>query len=131
MAVDGVSTIKIQCILGRGRTKPFWIINGSVYELFSIPYSFLPEVTPPVIPVADNYSSLIIPLATADLNGVTFQCAIFHENGAIFGNITKITVTPGEQGNISLQACSWAENLHTKCIIMVNHVCNTTVVGQK
>lgn len=95
MAVEGVSTnINIQCNLGRQGVAPFWIINGSVYELFSIPVTFLPLVTP--IPMVESYSALTIPMVTVDLNETTFQCALFSENGVIFGRITRIIVIPSK-----------------------------------
>ena len=97
VAVDRVSAnINIPCNLGRRGAKPFWIIDEFVYELFSIPYAFRPDVNPPLIPVANTYSSLRIPLVTRDFNGTTFQCAINTENGVIFGRITIIRVMPSK-----------------------------------
>ena len=87
VAVDRQSAnISIPCNLGLQGTKPFWIINGFVYDVFSIPYAF------PAIPVVKSYSSLTIPLVTTDFNGTTFQCAINTENGVIFGRSTRIKV---------------------------------------
>ena len=94
---EGIDTnIRILCRLGLRGVTPFWIINESVYGLLSIPYTFLPDVQPPLIPIVDSYFSLTIPRVTRDLNGVTFQCAIYSENGVIFGQITRIRVIPSK-----------------------------------
>lgn len=97
VAVEGLSTnINIQCSLGRQGVAPFWIINGSVHELFGIPSTFLPEITPAVIPIVDSYTALTIPVVTRELNDVTFQCGIFSDNGVIMGAITRIVVVPSK-----------------------------------
>jgi hypothetical protein len=91
VAVEGVSmNIIISCTL-RLDVAPFWIINGSVYELFSIPQNFLFGV----IPVVDTFSALIIPQVTTDLTGLVFQCASFNAGGmTILGVATRLIVVP-------------------------------------
>ena len=97
MAVDGVSiNINIPCT-GLGlNVAPFWAINGSVHELFNIPWSF------PYAEV-DSFTGLTIPVVTSDLDGIMFQCATFNENGrTMLGSGTRLRVHPGRV----LEACS-------------------------
>ena len=84
-AVAGFST-NIPCDFGRQEEAPFWIINGTVYELFSIPRNF------PFIPVVDSFSTLHIPFVYLALNGITFQCITFDERGADVGELARLTV---------------------------------------
>lgn len=100
-AVAGISTnINIECNLGRKNETPFWIIDGTVYELFSIPTTFLPDVSPAVIPVVESYSGLTIPLATVELDETTFQCAIFSDSGVVMGSDnTVLRILPSKYGN--------------------------------
>ena len=93
VAVAGVSTnIEIPCTVGRQDETPFWYINGSVYELFGIPRSFLPGITPAVIPVVDSYSALQLPMVIVELDRTLFQCAVFNENGRVLGVATRLNV---------------------------------------
>ena len=91
MAVEGLSTnIIIPCNLQLD-VAPFWIVNGSVYELFNIPLSL-----PYVIPVVDRFTGLTIPVVTLDLDEIIFQCATFNENGrTILGGGIRLRVHPG------------------------------------
>ena len=93
-AVAGLSTnIVINCGLGRQDEAPFWVINGSIYELFSIPQSFLSNGVP-VVPTVDSFERLAIPQVTTDLNRTVFQCDLFGDNGVIIeGQRTKLIVT--------------------------------------
>lgn len=95
-AVAGVSAnIAILCNVGQQDETPFWYINGSVYELFSIPRRFLSGVTPAVIPAVDSYSALTIAAVTRELNGITFRCAVFNENGIVvlgIGSMLNVVV---------------------------------------
>ena len=97
-AVAGVSTnIDIICDVGSQDETPLWYINGSVYELFSIPRSFHPEVTPalipvPVIPIVDSYTTLQLPVVFKELTWTTFQCAVFRRNGKVLGVFTRLNV---------------------------------------
>ena len=89
MAVEGVSTnIIIPCNLQLD-VAPFWIVNGSVYELFnSLLYG--------LIPVVGRFTGLTIPVVTQDLDGIIFQCATFNENGrTILGGGIRLRVQPG------------------------------------
>lgn len=93
-AVAGISTnINIGCNLNRQQAAPFWRINNTVYELFSISCTFLPAG---VIPVVDSYSGLTIPRPIVDLDGVIFQCALFGEDRMIYGTKTRLIVFPSE-----------------------------------
>ena len=77
-AVEGISeNINIPCSLGRGVQAPFWFINDTAYELFSIPLHF------PYIPRVDSFSQLTIPVVVLDFDNTLFQCAIIDENGLI------------------------------------------------
>lgn len=91
-ATEGVSTnIFIPCNLHQD-VAPYWIINGLVYELFGIPQSFPFGL----IPAVDSFTGLLIPTVTLDLDGVTFQCASFNENGMrILGTGTRLIIHPG------------------------------------
>jgi hypothetical protein len=102
VAVAGVSTnVIIPCNLGLQNRTPFWYINGSVHELFSIPHSFLSDVTPAVIPVVESYAALDIPIVTLQLDGTTFQCAVFSRNDLVMGLTTRLTVVNFPQlGNL-------------------------------
>lgn len=92
-AVAGLSTnIDIPCNVGLQGETPFWYINGSVYEFFSIPRSFLPGLSPEVIPIVDSYSGLDFPVVIKELDGTIFQCAIFSKSGRIFGITTSLNV---------------------------------------
>ena len=93
IAVAGVSTnIGIQCELARQDEAPFWMINGSIYELFSIPHSFLSNGVP-VIPTVNSFARLTIPRVTTDLNGTVFQCGLFGNNGVILdGQRTRLVI---------------------------------------
>ena len=73
-AVTGLST-SIPCDLGRQEEAPFWFINGTVYELFSISRHF------PSIPVVNSYTSLLIPNVTRALHNTAFRCATFDRSG--------------------------------------------------
>ncbi len=84
-ALSGLST-SIPCY--NHEETPFWFINGTVYELFSIPRHF------PFIPVVDSYSALTIPYVYLALDQTTFQCAMFGENGLENGTLTQLTVIP-------------------------------------
>ena len=88
-AVAGISTnINIQCNLDRQTAPPFWIINGTTYELFSIPFQFLSGI----IPVVNSYSALTIPIVTTHLDNIVFQCVVFTTDGVINGSITRLIV---------------------------------------
>ena len=88
-AVAGLSA-SIPCEFGNIiQEAPFWLINGTVYELFSIPRHF------PFIPVVDSYSALTIPSAYLELDNTTFQCAILSENGLKLGNASWLHVVQG------------------------------------
>ena len=94
VAVAGISrNINIQCNLGRQETAPFWIINGSILELFSIPQTFLPGT----MLVVNGFAGLTIPVVTTDLDGVTFQCGTYNEDGMIvLGSGTRLIVLPSK-----------------------------------
>ena len=77
-AVAGVSTnINIPCSLRREDEAPFWYINGTSYELFSIPQFF------PYIPVVDSYTHLTIPMIYPELNDTLFRCAHIDNRGIV------------------------------------------------
>ena len=88
-AVEGISTnINIQCNLGRQRAAPLWKINGTLYELTSLP-SYI---------IVDSFSLITIPTITIDLNNTTFQCVSYDEdspNKLLLGTINRLTVVPG------------------------------------
>ena len=88
-AVAGTSTnIGIHCDLGRQDEAPFWIINGSIYELFSIPHSFLSNGLP-IIPTVNSFTRITIPIITTDLNGRTvFQCGLFGDNDVVLDGLS-------------------------------------------
>lgn len=92
-AVAGISTnINIQCNLGRQVEAPFWFINVSVYELFSI------RLYVNFIPTVESYSLLTIPTVTEDLNGTIFQCASFNEIGMLLlGIAIRLIVFPSNK----------------------------------
>ena len=91
--VAGISTnVNIECNLGRQEAAPFWQINGTVYELFSISCAFFFGV----IPVVNSYSSLTIPRLTVELNGIDFQCIVFSEDRVIYATKTRLRVIPSE-----------------------------------
>ena len=91
--VAGISTnVNIECSLGRQEAAPFWQINGTVYELFSISCAFFFGV----IPVVNSYSSLTIPRLTVELNGTDFQCIVFSEDRVIYATKTRLRVFPSE-----------------------------------
>ena len=94
IAVAGVSTnIGIQCELARQDEAPFWMINGSIYELFSIPHSFLSNGVP-VIPTVNSFARITIPQVTADLNRTVFQCGLFRDNDVVLDSQrTRLIVT--------------------------------------
>jgi hypothetical protein len=88
--IDGVSTnIAIPCNLGVQGIAPFWIINGSIYELLNI-HTFLPGVT------IKSFSLLTIAVGTRDLDGVTFQCGVAFGDTVLYGSIIRITVISSE-----------------------------------
>ena len=90
--VVGLST-SILCSLSARRNinvAPFWFINGTVYELFSIPRHF------PFIPVVDSYSHLTIPNVPLTVDQTTFQCARFSENGLDNGDSITLSVVQGK-----------------------------------
>ena len=87
-AVAGVSTnINIPCSLGREEEAPFWCINDTSYELFSIPQFF------PYIPVVDSYTQLTIPMVYPELNDTLFLCAHIDNRGiVVFGVPQRLLV---------------------------------------
>ena len=89
-AITGLST-SIPCELGRQADAPFWFINDTVYELFSIPQHF------PSIPVVNSYTSLSIPFVTFMVDNVVFRCATFEEDGTLSpaDNAVRLVVVPG------------------------------------
>ena len=88
-AVAGLSvTIPCDHEFGRQNEAPFWIINGIVYELFSIPRNF------PFIPVIESYVFLNIPFVYLALNQSTYQCIAFDTNGAVNGSFVQLIVFP-------------------------------------
>jgi len=72
------------------------MINGSVYELFSIPYNFVSKAGTSIILEVNGYSSLTIPAITVDLNETTFQCASFNNDGVILRCETRLIVYASE-----------------------------------
>ena len=90
----GVSTnIVINCDLARQDEAPFWMINGSIYELFSIPHSFLSNGVP-VIPTVNSFATITIPQVTTDLSGTVFQCGLFEDNDLVLdARRTRLIVT--------------------------------------
>ena len=87
-AVAGLLT-SIPCdFSGILQEAPFWLINGTVYELFSIPRHF------PFIPVVESYATLNIPSVPLSISGTTFQCARFNGSGVIRGIPVQLTVVP-------------------------------------
>lgn len=92
-AVERVSTgINIRCNRGRGEQAPFWFINHTLHELFSIPIEF------PFIPIVDSYTTLTIPVVTAELNNTFFQCVVIETNGeVVYGTNVRllIMIIPG------------------------------------
>ena len=78
VAVAGVSTnINILCNLDRDEEAPFWFINNTAYELFSIPFDF------PYIPTVNSFSQLTIPVVVLELDNTLFQCASYEDNGSV------------------------------------------------
>ncbi len=75
-AVTGLST-SIPCDHGRQEEAPFWFINDTAYELFSIP-QYLPSIS-----VISSYTSLTIPNVTRAVDNTVFRCATFDNNGNI------------------------------------------------
>lgn len=93
VAVAGISTnIDIPCNVGSQDETPFWYINGSAYELFSIPRTFLPGGIIGAIPVVSSYSGLQVPVVVAELDRTTFQCAVFNEIGILLGIENRLIV---------------------------------------
>ena len=90
----GSSTnIGIRCDLARQDEAPFWMINGSIYELFSIPHSFLSNGVP-VVPTVDSFARLNIPQVTTDLNGTVLQCGHFGNNDVLLDDQrTRLIIT--------------------------------------
>jgi len=91
ITVEGVSTnINIVCSLGNQEGAPFWYINNTAYELFSIPWKFH------FIPVVESYSFLVIPRISLDLNGLVLQCGSFDESGMLILSTSgaRINVQP-------------------------------------
>ena len=91
IAVAGQSSnINIPCNLGRGEEAPFWFINGTTYELFSIPLVLT------FIPVVNSYTELTIPTVTIELDDTLFQCATYNDEGLVPGIATRLRVQPSE-----------------------------------
>ena len=90
VAVEGISiNINIPCNLGRGEGAPFWFINNTAYELFSIPLNF------PYIPTVNSFSQLTIPMVVLELDNTLFQCAIIDESGSLLqGMAVLLRVEP-------------------------------------
>ena len=88
-AVEGISTnINIPCNLGRLGAAPLWKVNGTLYELTSLP-SYI---------MVDSFSLITIPTVTIGLNNTTFQCVIYdadRPNNLLPGTITRLIVIPG------------------------------------
>lgn len=83
------SRVPIPCDFGHQTEAPFWVINGIVYELFSIPYNikFIPNV--------DKFSELDIPIVYPQLNGFTFQCGtISNDNELELGTLIELIAVP-------------------------------------
>ena len=101
-AVAGVSTnINIPCSLGREEEAPFWYINYTVYELFSIPSSF------PYIPVVDSYTQLTIPEVAEELNNTLFRCGHIDDSGdVVFGVPQRLLVVPSECHDVFYPTCN-------------------------
>jgi hypothetical protein len=97
VAVEGLSTnIIIPCTL-RLDVAPLWIINGSVYELFSIPQIFLRGT----IPEVSSFAALVIPQVFLNLTGLTFQCASFGDDGTTtLGAASRLVVIGKRYGVI-------------------------------
>ena len=88
-AVAGFSTnINIQCNLNRQAAPPFWLINGTAYELFSIPFQFQAGI----IPEVNGYSALTIPEVSSSLHNLYFQCVVASASGVVYGSITRLIV---------------------------------------
>ena len=88
----GLSTnINIQCNLNRQAAPPLWLINGTAYELFSIPFQFQPGI----IPEVNGYSALTIPKVSSSLDNLYFQCIVASANGVVNGSITRLIVVDG------------------------------------
>lgn len=116
-AVAGISTnINIPCSLGREEEAPFWYINDTSYELFSIPQFF------PYIPVVDSYTQLTIPVVVEELSGTLFQCAIFEPDGLVRDRIiNQLNVHPSKcvrremasqlARGIAIRSCSKLETI--------------------
>ena len=88
-AMAGVSiytNINIPCNIGRGEEAPFWFINNTAYELFSIPLDF------PYIPTVNSFSQLTIPVVVIDLNSTLFQCTSFGEDGLVHRGINVLLI---------------------------------------
>ena len=94
-AVAGLSTnINIPCALGREEEAPFWYINDTTYELFSIPLDFR------YIPVVNSYTQLTIPVVVEELSGTLFRCAIYEPSGLVPDSIiTQLIVQPSKCSN--------------------------------
>jgi hypothetical protein len=92
VTIEGTSTnIFIPCTLNQN-AAPFWIINGSVYDFLSIPQTFLSGA----IPAVNSFNGIVLPQVTLQLNGVTFVCATFREDGTrVLGGGTRLIVHPG------------------------------------
>jgi hypothetical protein len=89
VAVERLSrNINIECAL-RLDVAPFWIINGSVYELFSIPQNFMRGT----IPEVNSFAVLVIPQVFLNLTGLLFQCASFSDDGTMtLGAASRLVV---------------------------------------
>ena len=88
-AVEGVSTnINIPCNLGGEVEAPFWFINGTSHELFSIPLNV------PYIPMVDSFAGLTIPVVTLNLSETVFQYAIYNDDRRLGAG--KILQTQGD-----------------------------------
>jgi hypothetical protein len=92
VTIEGSSiNVFIPCTLDL-YVAPFWIINGSVYDFLSIPRTFLSGA----IPAVNSFVGIVLPQVNLELDGVTFVCATFREDGTrVLGGGTRLIVHPG------------------------------------
>lgn len=76
--------IEVSCGFDVEEETPLWLINGSTYELFTVPDYF--DI------VIDSTFTLIIHTASLCLNDTTFQCHSTVRNQR--GRVTRLIVIP-------------------------------------
>ena len=82
--VEGFSSnVNILCDLTRQPDPLYWRINGSVFDLYSVPAIF----------ETDGFASLTIPTVNRHMDGWTFQCfTLSTQQRQIYSQITVLSV---------------------------------------